>query len=1757
MQNIGEQGVKGYPAVVLGEVIVIKPPLHMTMQHVDTIAAELPHRSLYPNELLTVDVISRFDRFVQTAVVEITAADGLNLIQVTNSNADLETIVTKNTVSFGTLYVVSVVRKRGSQISRDTQKLPTDEKLFALHLKVDKSASASAPGKLAIKLRRDQTFDMADNQLRQRAPSHVRGRSGVQSGSNTVHFSKDVVVGVLPYVTTLAMNPIPVAAEKLNTAKLTGKAIEMPIVIEGVRRRGGFVNLNSDESILCQSANTNVLKIRQTPASKCTAILDGSETLGGLVKVAVTKHGVFQPQMISFRVHVLKESSLALKSSNGNKLRPIAGYHDEKDATCQALRFQETTITGTASFSDGMDEFVDYDVTALLRLSSSNTNIVSAGNGQFGQQRVQAWGNGSATINVVGYHQVALALEVADPRDPTSHLVPVGLAHIVLSSLGQLTVNPAVPLSGFERDTTVTITVADPTRVVLTQEGQSARVAVSALFADGSWMPLTEEDGLVLTSNNQKAVVVDTQAQQRVYVPTDPIAASGKLLQAAWHPRGKCSQGALATHAIDLKVAPALPTRLEIHLEHQFIVARNNPAANTKVPAFSTATTTTVYAIFTGNRRVDITLDPRTTYLSTNDALFSVDGNGHVVSNTNQTVGTGRVTAMFRGASGEKKLSVAKFQDLVLSAVPYPAYSGSNNHPVKQLRPIACTHPVIHQQALMSTQIVLTNGVTATIDANAIEYIVSPSGIVSEFEGKISPLQRAAGTIKVFAKFKALAKPEDHSATSSIATTSRQFWEIKVSHTHATITSMDNLRLVSAGKPATMLTGSANVTSGQIALAVTLDDGTKYENAVNVDGVLLRGAFQFSSTDAARISVDSVTGKATLRANAAAPVKLVVTAMSCSHHPIAAHLAVHANLRPAFTGDVDLGSKNGSPLAACAVGKVVEVPVAVNTGQKVLSGFEMTINYNPAHLRYLKYTANVAGDDGKADVLASQRPSSTSTLAHISINGLIQNSHVRGSEDNPYSLFTVTFECIAGGETYLGGHVLKLIEAITNANIGRASKRHPVLFKAGFIALIIHGQRLRRSLPLELGTSQNTKKNNRQQVENRRELWRDFDANCDGEFGVDDGAVIQSYVAFGNADLRIDSNPAWATFSRTVVAQCNVTYDYDKHLDLDRNKAITLLDATYLQNVLVGYYYFVDLQVPQPVPNTCDTTVRVVLQGVSSDGQSAVDPQDVDVLIDVATEKHDPAVIALLHASGKLVTDNKGSKDLFGGLVRATQSLQDPQAFVFTFANLGPQLIRPIKILLTPLLVKSKRVTDTWLHHNHPFLDVLSSSSSAHSTLSGTLFYDISLFETSGGKASTLIRKNGYSPMHMFEMHRNNCAKIETTTNYISTASASTTTHTMVTVSDSTSRTTRGGTTLTAATTAEGISGSKSTTVARTSTDITHQASSQPPTSAAWHSSTTDVHDRAASTTTDAPATDIVKLSTPLPLVSSTQEQLSVFPSTSGIDSTTAVTTNEEPTTFALDSTTSTDAVSTTTESASMGRGPTDVLEFSRSSTATTITTIHKAVPHTCHGAIDPPYCGSVVAQCSTSDHVSMLCPVTCSTCDTDGFSEGGARGVKSTSLGPATTGPSAVPRTCHGTPDRPVCGDIATKCSTSHHIRLLCPATCFTCDTDTKYQTTSAAVTESDSMQRGPTNALEFSRSSTATTLTSTNVPSRQDTKTSAAPNATTQCACSHRNQTYMHGQIWNHGCTTCFCHNVRKCSAEQEGGRIHCGIAESNLVK
>ena len=85
----------------------LHPEPALSTADTDTIATNLPHRSLYPGDIFEVTVVSRFHRHLQTAVVEAAARDGLEIMEVKRFGNEIETVSIKNLLPAGPVFVIS------------------------------------------------------------------------------------------------------------------------------------------------------------------------------------------------------------------------------------------------------------------------------------------------------------------------------------------------------------------------------------------------------------------------------------------------------------------------------------------------------------------------------------------------------------------------------------------------------------------------------------------------------------------------------------------------------------------------------------------------------------------------------------------------------------------------------------------------------------------------------------------------------------------------------------------------------------------------------------------------------------------------------------------------------------------------------------------------------------------------------------------------------------------------------------------------------------------------------------------------------------------------------------------------------------------------------------------------------------------------------------------------------------------------------------------------------------------------------------------------------------------------------------------------------------------------------------------------------------------------------------------------------------------------------------------------------------------
>jgi hypothetical protein len=158
----------------------------------------------------------------------------------------------------------------------------------------------------------------------------------------TVHFSENSVIGILPYATG--------PSELLNTAVISGTAVESGIVSAGIRKRGEISDVTSQSTFV--SSNDRVLHVTGRSAT-----LDGTEETGAANVQVEVAYEAFHA-VVPFRIHFPVAASLVLSTA---QLRPVAGCYADlaTDGSCaQQLRYPparvRTSLMGSQRYSTTM-----------------------------------------------------------------------------------------------------------------------------------------------------------------------------------------------------------------------------------------------------------------------------------------------------------------------------------------------------------------------------------------------------------------------------------------------------------------------------------------------------------------------------------------------------------------------------------------------------------------------------------------------------------------------------------------------------------------------------------------------------------------------------------------------------------------------------------------------------------------------------------------------------------------------------------------------------------------------------------------------------------------------------------------------------------------------------------------------------------------------------------------------------------------------------------------------------------------------------------------------------------------------------------------------------------------------------------------------------------------------------------------------------------------------------------------------------------
>jgi hypothetical protein len=1404
---------------------------------VDTVYTVAPSRDLYPGDQFSLEVRSRFKSYLKTALVRVSLGAGLRIIDDSApTDAFKQSAVDRNDVQ---ATVVLAGRKDGKPPG--AQVTITNELLLTLTIRVDSNVETGGSTTIEISRIADLT-DLDENGLNPTEVGVIETRDGVvASKAGTVYFNVDKAVGIL----ARAVDAMP--TELINTATVSSADILVPIKASAISVRGAET-IEEEDSMTCTSPETKTLLAGGK--NGCTATLTGTETIGARQIDFVVKTAVGET-IVPFRVHQLIEGSTKIQLAT-SRLRPYAGYYNEADTTCQTLQYQSSEVIATASFADNSGyKFTNFDVTSLGNLASQDVSVVNVGTTASTAMTVTGVGEGTTHLRLLGKVAVLATAPVhVTSQSPNNMLGVVGLDIALVKSMGPIAVEGS---GSYTRQTTVGFTMGAPPTAALSYEKDSMTVFVSAVFEDHSRLELNQELGLVLESHNSLALIVEGN---EVVVPFDPVQASGPLLGVSWRPIGGCQNASYAMSPYTkrnytLEVTPPAAKEMLATTKTDFIVCSDDGATYPGAD-FAASTQIAVSLKFDAKTVSNLERDVRVNYLASDLKLFTVDLTGKVIANRNGVIGSGTVNVTFSGQSAFKIVTivVTKLLSLTMRAVPFPAYTGSIWISATTLSKIACTE--LYQQSQLIFLLELTNSFTKTVSGSHVDIKLSGSNmVVSDGSSRIITAT-SPGSQFFTATFKNVGENAKE-YTSNITLT--------VSDSAVTVKSIDNLKMVVGRSTITTLSGLVNLKKAHIQTGITLSDDRQYISAFNSNGVpALPGLVTFESQTTKSISVDSVTGIATLRNNHYSGVELSATTCAGSVNAKTKSFPIYANLEPA-AADADVGSRNGIPVPPQMRGSQFSLPIRVNTGTKRLMAFNVLVAYSEEDLEL------VAVSNAIPDKLGSVEFKPGSSVGNVDLETVcnranlgnscavavatISNSNVKGIVD----LFTVTFKVRHGAAQVIdiSGVVGQLLDTTSGGGETIGSKNS--VFQAGRVSVEITDGKRHRSARL---LSPAVQPRNRRSISSLR--LSKGDTNCDDDFDLKDAVFILQYVAARGNDFQTALGKIMSGKVGSCQAKNGLSVTDLSFMDPDSNSEVTLLDLTYVLDILAGNFYF--MQITSPDPAGCVATFNIEM----STAQGGPVPVGTRVFVDFAMSNNNELVTAL-RANVGFVTSNKG--ELMGALVEAVPIAAHSTMFAIELGKSLPMTEVGVSVIQ---LSTSLDASPSW-----KFFSGKPTSGFNTSTYKMPLMYSKNLL----GSATDLHLKNGYNPIDILNR---TVQGICTTT----TTSTGTVTNTTPTTTTTTTTTTTSGTTTSTTATSSTVTSSTTSSISTTTTSVSTTTTSM-------SSTTTTTITSTSSTATDTMTSTTITRTTTTSITTTSVTSTTI--TTTTVTTTTTITTSTATTT--------------------------------------------------------------------------------------------------------------------------------------------------------------------------------------------------------------------------------------------------------------------
>ena len=794
-------------------------------------------------------------------------------------------------------------------------------------------------------------------------PSLALSRNGLTS-AGAIFVANDETVGLLPYVSS---------PELVNTALLNAMPVSIPVTVLEVKL-SGRVFASSSSSFSCETTDPAVVSV----ATDCSSVIVTTEHTQASTGVIVT---VSQDNVSSsFPLHVWVPQTPLRVTLTDTTLNKIPGLY--RAGSCSPV-YQSVSLAVFADFTNSQANFQDVDVTDLITdlVSTSNESILSTSG------------------RVVSGMSVGVAqLTYQSPESGRYNFsVDVDVTNVAMEILG-LDVQVLTGLittgdSVVERLSTAPLTVT--AQQVFDFEGVTGNVISTAVFADGSRIILDPSSVLYQTFDRNVISISGT-------LVTALASGEGELIQATWMSPQECSTEPVATGRGVVLVNIPQPDSVDVTAQ----MVLTTPGSTAQAIGLLTATSVSVTAMY-GTRPQDLSTDIRTSYIvpagltlnrTTDSVTLSVDSGASQGEYIIQIF-----FAQFPTLGQNITITIVELVDIALSASPFPVYPGSSTRPATTLDVVAQTGR--RQQALVAASGVLSNGDRIVISSHP-ELTFSITGNLAS----VSSIDRSSAG-NVLTVLDALLT-EDRFV--SVSARLREVTSLSSLRFTISFARVEIISIVIEPFPSNIFRGVVDVAQHQVVVSLTFDDGTRYVNLFRDN--FLSNFVTFSASPLSAVTIDSITGIATIRGNSLSMATITVDAVGTS---IDRTISFHTNLDP-DTGDVDLGMPTGTPLPSMSIGSQFTVPVRVNAGSFILDSIEVDVTFDPSILRALSVSE---GPDWPAsgvfdDVIND--PVSVVTLGGTLVGGSSVSGLVHLAE--------ITFEVVGGGLTDVSGVIHTLAE---------------------------------------------------------------------------------------------------------------------------------------------------------------------------------------------------------------------------------------------------------------------------------------------------------------------------------------------------------------------------------------------------------------------------------------------------------------------------------------------------------------------------------------------------------------------------------------------------------------------------------------------------------------------------------------------------------------------------------------------------------